>query len=99
MKISDVESARAAQIPAVSPAQPVTPNSDPRPDFQDAGGNPAAKVELSPEGQALAVARQAVDAAPDTRDDLVARLKAQIDAGTYHVSSSDIADRMIRRTT
>lgn len=40
---------------------------------------------------------QAVDATPETRDDLVAKLQKQISSGTYSVSGSDIADQMVRR--
>jgi negative regulator of flagellin synthesis FlgM len=61
------------------------------------GASPAAQIELSQSAQTIAAARQAVDAVPETRDDLVARLKSQIDAGTYHVSGDDIADQMFRR--
>lgn len=35
----------------------------------------------------------------DSPSDKVARLKAQIDAGAYHVSGDDIADSMIRKLT
>jgi flagellar biosynthesis anti-sigma factor FlgM len=39
-----------------------------------------------------------VEALPDVREDLVQALKARVEAGTYHVSSDEIADLMIRRT-
>ena len=39
---------------------------------------------------------KAVIAAPD-RDDMVAELKARIDAGTYNPTGDEIADAMIRR--
>ena len=39
----------------------------------------------------------AVNAAPDTRVALVDKLKAQVESGTYHVSSADIADQIVRR--
>ena len=34
---------------------------------------------------------------PDVREDRVAELKRQIENGTYHVSSEEIADSMMRR--
>jgi len=92
MKISVTESTRAGQISGVNPTQSAAGNED-----TINGGSPAATVELSPSAQTINAARQAVAAVPETRDDLVNRIKAQIDAGTYHVSSSDIADQMVRR--
>jgi len=38
-----------------------------------------------------------VAGAPDTRDELVESIKARIEAGTYHVSSEEVADLMVRR--
>lgn len=95
MKISNVESLRASQTDAVSRPTGVTAPVPAGTVGQ--AGSPAAQVELSSQAQALASAKAAVDAAPDTRDDLVAKLKAQIDGGTYQVSGKDIADQMLRR--
>ena len=97
MKISDVESTRAGQIVGVNRPQPVAGNSDAQPNLGSSGGAPAAAVELSQSAQTINLARQAVDAVPDTRDELVSRIKSQVDSGTYHVSGSDIADQMFRR--
>ena len=103
MKISNDESLRAGRINAVSPvltgsAKTKTPATTP-------GTGPAAQVELSAQAQALLSASKteaarflpAVKAAPETRDDLVARLKTQVDSGSYHVSGADIADQIVRR--
>ncbi len=97
MKISDNETLRAAQITPV--AQTTSVSSAAKAASQAYGKNatPAAQVEFSEQAQAIAVAAVAVDAAPDVREGLVARLKSQVDAGTYHVSSADIADQMLRR--
>jgi flagellar biosynthesis anti-sigma factor FlgM len=96
MKISDMESTRAQQVAGVNRPQPVVGNTDAQTTSGN-GGSPAATVELSQSAQTINMARQAVDAVPDTRDDLVNRLKSQVDAGTYHVSGDDIADQMYRR--
>ena len=40
---------------------------------------------------------QEVEAAPD-RDQMIADLKARIEAGTYNPTGDDIADAMIRRS-
>ncbi|BDI29215.1 hypothetical protein CCAX7_12660 [Capsulimonas corticalis] len=69
----------------------------PQNDSAGSTGTPAAEVELSSQAQTLASAMQAVDATPETRDDLVAKLQKQISSGTYSVSGSDIADQMVRR--
>jgi anti-sigma28 factor (negative regulator of flagellin synthesis) len=68
------------------------------------GAGPAAQIEISDDAKALSAAKTeaasyvpAVNASPDTRVDLVSKLKAQVDSGTYHVSSADIADQIVRR--
>jgi len=40
--------------------------------------------------------QQAVAKAPEVRQDRVAEIKAQIDAGTYNVSNSQLADAMMK---
>ena len=44
----------------------------------------------------MQVAKQAVQNSPDVREDLVAKYKAQIQDGTYQVSSESFADKLIR---
>lgn len=53
------------------------------------------KIEISDFGQSLAIAKQAVNNAPDVRMERVAELKAQVSSGNYHVSSEEIADKML----
>lgn len=97
MKISDNESLRAGQIGAISKTTGIAGNAATADDIQSVAATPAAQVELSAQAQALASAKSAVEATSDTRDDLVAKLKSQIDAGTYQVSGKDIAEQMLRR--
>ena len=52
------------------------------------------KLELSPLARDMQVAQAAVKAAPDTRADRVAQLKAQVQNGTYNVSDDDLAKKM-----
>lgn len=101
MKISSEESQRAERIQPVAPAQSGTVKPQPP---AAPGQGPAAQVELSAQAQARAATKAeaaqylpAVNAAPETRDDLVSRLKAQVESGNYHVSSADIADQIVRR--
>ena len=96
MQISNIETLRANQIGAVTPAKGLTGHT-PTPTESAEAAAPAAQVELSSQAQALASAKAAVDAAPETRDALVAKLKSQVDAGTYKVSGKDIAEQMLRR--
>ena|SRR5579862_5240681 len=58
-------------------------------------GGPAT-LELSGTARALTLARSVANATPDVRADRVASLAAQIEAGTYDVSSETIAEAMLR---
>lgn len=53
------------------------------------------KIEISNFGQSLAIAKQAVNDAPDVRMDRVTELKEQISSGRYNVSNEDIADKLL----
>ena len=101
MKISSEESLRAGRIEPITPAQSGAVQTPPT---TASGSGPAAQVELSAQAQALSAAKTeaarflpAVQAAPETRDDLVSRLKSQVESGSYHVSGADIADQIVRR--
>ncbi len=101
MKISSEESQRAGRIEPITPAGAGAVKAQPA---ATPGSGPAASVELSAQAQALSAAKAeatrylpAVQSAPETRDDLVSRLKAQVEGGTYHVSGADIADQLVRR--
>ncbi len=108
MKITNDEASRAASIDQVSAPkfQPHTP----RPTTTTVpGAGPAAQIEISDQAKALGATKTAaakteaagylpaVHAAPDVRTALVDKLKAQVDSGTYHVASADIADQIVRR--
>ena len=51
---------------------------------------------MPPPYKMLSLAGHDVIQMPD-REDMIASLKARIEAGTYHVSGADIADAMARR--
>lgn len=55
------------------------------------------KVELSSFGKAYQVAKQAVQNAPDIREDKVAEIKAKMDNGTYDVSAEQFADKLLSK--
>ena len=54
-------------------------------------------VSFSSIGKDIQVAKQAVNAASDVREDVVASLKAAIKNGTYNVSCEDFADKLLAK--
>lgn len=56
----------------------------------------ADSVTLSANARSLAAAREAVQNAPAVRENKVAEIKQSIDSGTYSVSSSVLARKMLR---
>ena len=54
-------------------------------------------VSFSSIGKDIQVAKQAVSAAPDVREDVVAKLKAAIKNGTYDVSGEAFADKLLAK--
>lgn len=59
------------------------------------GASFADSLEISRTGRDMQVAKAAVAAAPDVREDRIAELKAQIEDGTYEVSDEDLADKLL----
>lgn len=55
------------------------------------------QIQISRTAREHQIARKAVAESPDVRKDLVASIKARIDAGTYEVSSADFAQALIDR--
>jgi len=53
-------------------------------------------VSLSAQASDYQVARRAVANAPDVREDLVNQIQERLAAGTYNVSSYDIASRIFQ---
>jgi len=98
MRIQGDESVRASQLLPSSPVSGQgTAGQTGGTDSSD--DSPAATVDFSSQAQQIQNAKAAVNAVPDVREDLVASLKQRIDSGNYHVSASDIADMMLRRTS
>ena len=54
-------------------------------------------VSFSSIGKDIQVAKQAVSAAPDVREDVVAKYKAAIKNGTYDVSGEAFADKLLAK--
>ena len=55
----------------------------------------ATNVKLSQRAQDIKKAKELALAAPDIREDKVARLQKLIDEGNYKVDAKDIADKMV----
>lgn len=53
------------------------------------------RVEISQFGRDIQVAKAAVQAAPEVREDKVAQIKAAMEAETYHVSDEDLAEKLM----
>lgn len=53
------------------------------------------KFEISQTAQSYQTAKKAVNNASDVREDKVSLIKAQLSAGTYQVSSEDVADKIL----
>lgn len=67
----------------VRPAQPVPRKRD--------------RIQLSEAAQEMQRIRDAVNRAPEVREDRVRSLKIQVEKGTYRVDSREIARQMIQR--
>ncbi len=52
------------------------------------------QLQISSLGKDIQIAKQAVKNSPDIREDVTASIKADIDAGTYHVDSDKIAEKL-----
>lgn len=55
-------------------------------------------VELSQSVKDVQFANEMIKSIPDVRDDKVARLKSEIENGTYRIDSEKIADKMINES-
>lgn len=50
--------------------------------------------EISQSGRDYQVAREALKAAPDVREDRILAIRRQMASGTYNVSAGEVADKM-----
>ncbi len=57
----------------------------------------ADQLEISSMGRDYQIAKQAVSAAADVREDVTAPLRKSIQAGTYEVSIEKFADKLLNR--
>lgn len=62
-----------------------------------ANAGAADQLEISSTGKEYQIAKQAVAASADVREDITAPLKKSIQAGTYEVSAEKFADKLLQR--
>lgn len=55
------------------------------------------KLEISQFGKDFQIAKQAVAAASDVREDKVAQMKSRIESGNYDVSADDFAAKLAEK--
>ncbi|MDD3206026.1 MAG: flagellar biosynthesis anti-sigma factor FlgM [Lachnospiraceae bacterium] len=55
------------------------------------------QLQISSVGKDIQAAKQAVNSAPDVREEITAPIKASIQNGTYEVSGESFADKMIEK--
>lgn len=55
------------------------------------------KVELSRESREVQAAYKALAATPDVRTELIAEIKAKMDAGQYNVTGREVARKVLAR--
>jgi negative regulator of flagellin synthesis FlgM len=90
-----IDSRRAQSTPSVVPASRVR-RAAPQSAAPAGSGD---SVSLSSEARSLAAARQAVEAAPDVREDRVAELKQRIARGEYDVPADTLARKLLKKTS
>lgn len=57
------------------------------------------EVSLSTQARELQKAKEAVEASPDVRQEKVAAIKAQVEAGTYNIPAGYVAAKMLEKAT
>ncbi len=55
------------------------------------------QIQISSIGKDFQIAKAAVSASSDVREEVIAPLKAGIQSGSYHVSGESFAERMLQR--
>lgn len=62
-----------------------------------AGAKVSDKLQISSMGKDIQSAKAALSNVPDVREDVVASVKARIDAGTYQVSAESFAEKLMQK--
>lgn len=84
MKISDTEYTKVVELNSLAPILDGQPTAPPA-------------IDHSADAEIIADTVRSLEDMPEVREEVVADLKARIEAGKYQVSSDMIAELMIRR--
>jgi negative regulator of flagellin synthesis FlgM len=60
-------------------------------------GGVSDKLEISQKGRSYRVAKQIVAQVPDERVDKINQIKERIESGTYNISMTEVADKVVSR--
>jgi flagellar biosynthesis anti-sigma factor FlgM len=96
LQISTEEVGRIMQARRLNRTSLIGPKGYGRP-VEPRVASPAKSVDPSESRTEIERVKALVDGLPDVREDRVQLLKAQVESGTYNVSSDDIADLIVRR--
>ena len=55
------------------------------------------RIQISSNGKDIQIAKNAVAAAPDIREDVVAPIRAAVTNGTYQVSAESFAEKLMQK--
>ena len=78
-------------------AQIYNAQSTARPQKTQSSYSVSDQISISQAGRDFQIAKTAVSAASDVREDKVASLKQKIDSGEYQVSADDFASRLLAK--
>ncbi|WP_029502249.1 flagellar biosynthesis anti-sigma factor FlgM [Lachnoclostridium phytofermentans] len=84
------------RIDALSKINQLYKANDTRKVSKSYDGNKKDSVEISQMGKDFQIAKQAVSAAPDIRQEKVEEIKQKLASGDYEISLEDLADKMIK---
>ncbi len=83
------------RIDALSKINQLYQTNDTRKVSKSYAGNKKDSVEISQMGKDFQIAKQAVTATPDIRQEKVEEIKQKLASGNYEISLEDLAEKMI----
>ncbi|MCM1026302.1 MAG: flagellar biosynthesis anti-sigma factor FlgM [Roseburia sp.] len=85
------------RIEAYTQVQQLYQASKPRQAKKTESVSPADQVQISSRGMDYQAVKAAVAGSPDIREELTARIKAQVKNDTYHVDNSTFAEKLLQK--
>ncbi len=96
MKINDFDSGSKVQKYQSEVKPEIDRTKKPPEKTVDQVDSPADNVQLSERSQEIIRVQEAVEAAPEIRQDKVEAIKAQLADGSYEVNSEEVADQILK---